>query len=217
MTEMATGGCGLKGVVEGRLCWPSVTERRELLPTGTTKASPLLSVCAVGMAIPGTRNGCCSIWKEENVSNPQSRLCVQPIYMLPPSLRWTAHADLGFFVLDSLLHAPHAACTPSHASLILSHRSSHIVYHRLASVQTKQQKKAKFSTSTSSILVIFGSMAIKTGQMIGKLPYNRLLCSSIASRTVPLNGLTQRNMATIATYKVPKVENENNVSAQILK
>lgn len=67
------------------------------------------------------------------------------------------------------------------------------------------------------MLVTFGSMAIKSGQMVGKLPYNRLFCSSVASRPVPLTGLTPRNLATIATYKVPKVENENNVSAQFFK
>lgn len=57
-------------------------------------------------------------------------------------------------------------------------------------------------------------MAGRGHQLLGKLSYKALCHNSIAPRFGSLSGWKPSIMATIATYKVPKVENENNVNIQ---
>ena len=55
------------------------------------------------------------------------------------------------------------------------------------------------------------SMASRSCQLLGKLPSRILTPRSIAPAFARSNVLNHSNMATITTYKVQKVENENNV------
>jgi len=59
------------------------------------------------------------------------------------------------------------------------------------------------------------SMAGRGPQLLGKISYKSLSHSALCSRIGLLTGLKSTNMATIATYKVPKVENENNVGVYL--
>lgn len=47
--------------------------------------------------------------------------------------------------------------------------------------------------------------------MLGRASYRPIVYRSVAPFSCTPNGFSPSNMATIATYKVPKVENENNV------
>lgn len=55
-------------------------------------------------------------------------------------------------------------------------------------------------------------MATKSVSLLGKLSYRPIAYRSIAFFSHTPNGSNSSSMATMATYKVPKVENENNVS-----
>ena len=55
-------------------------------------------------------------------------------------------------------------------------------------------------------------MATKIVPLLGMIPSRPVSYRSIAPFSCTLNGFRPSNMATMATYKVPKVENENNVS-----
>lgn len=54
-------------------------------------------------------------------------------------------------------------------------------------------------------------MATKSIPLLGRIAYRPIAYRSIAPFSCAPNGFSPSNMATIATYKVPKVENENNV------
>jgi len=88
-------------------------------------------------------------------------------------------------------------------------------YRRLRgrlSVCSRIRRKCRISSiNFRRSLRLFASMASRSCYSFGKVPYKTLSRSSIGVRIGPLNSLKPSNMATIATYKVPRVENENNV------
>ena len=57
-------------------------------------------------------------------------------------------------------------------------------------------------------------MASRACQLFGQFTYRSLKPRSIVPLRTSAFGAKPLNMATIATYKVPKVENENNVGRQ---
>lgn len=55
-------------------------------------------------------------------------------------------------------------------------------------------------------------MATKGIPLLARVSYRPIAYRSVLPISCTPNGFGPSNMATIATYKVPKVENENNVS-----
>ena len=69
-------------------------------------------------------------------------------------------------------------------------------------------KDGKLSLSESSSR----SMATKRVSLLSRISYRPTTDRSVASLSCTSSGFSLSTKATIATYKVPKVENENNVS-----
>lgn len=95
-------------------------------------------------------------------------------------------------------------------------------YHRLMGPARENKIRVlglilQFLVALSFSSFCSASMASNSCRLLGKLPYKTLLRGSIAPTSGPLTGLKPASIATIATYKVPKVENENNVGVQRLK
>ena len=60
-------------------------------------------------------------------------------------------------------------------------------------------------------ICLFWSMAAKSISLLGRVSSRPIASRSIVPYACTSNAVTPSTMATIATYKVPKVENENNV------
>ncbi len=100
--------------------------------------------------------------------------------------------------------------------ILLSNQIGNTSAHQTVRIGTEAvQEEAEFHVLQATSRRLTVSMAGRGPQLLGKISYKSLSHSSLCSRIGLLTGLKPTNMATIATYKVPKVENENNVSVYL--
>ncbi len=124
--------------------------------------------------------------------------------------------QLQFHAAQYSLYVTGKLGTDKHRNTLLSNQignTSALTTVRIGTEAVQDEAKSHVLQATSRRLKI--SMAGRGPQLLGKISYKSLSHSALCSRIGLLTGLKSTNMATIATYKVPKVENENNVGVYL--